>query len=762
MANKLTLQSSKYDDRYLKLVCTQTPNDSTENTSTINWTLSVEGGGDAYYSTGPTKVIINGNTVYSKERVGWSKGVFPAKKGSVSGSLVVSHNNNGTKKINVELSTAIYTSTVSKYSDTWELDSIPSHANFTKCNISNITENTVTVNWDADATCDAVAYSINDGDWEYPTMAKTFVVDGLTANTDYKIKVAIRREESQLWAYSKDFSFTTYDYPYCTDSPNFTIGDPVTLKFYNPLGREFTFNIIANGSRVAYDWVVSGESYKGIYSESAQEQLYNSIPNTQDGKYKVVVTYGDSVKTRDNGNTYAIDPSKCKPTFTDFSFDADWSDLLGDPNATVKDKGGLHVYITSDEKMTTINGAKPDYYVVSIDTISKSVNHSENDVSVYLGTVNSTGVKRLTVRAYDSRKLWAEVHKEITVYDYSAPVINVDVKRLNNYESQTTLKISGTYSRLNVGDVDKNNVSYVTFQYGETGDTLGISQSIPVNSAEGKFTCNDVVLSLDNSKSFNIWIQVYDEFGFADTEATVDVGNPLFFISTNKKECYINGKRVLHDSIIISEANTNLNNYLTTGLYFFGTEYTPVNIPAGVNGWLEVIASTDDRVKQIWYRCGTADTNDYMTYTRTYIAGTWGNWYRLATLTPDLNNERSHIADYVIEQGTSGMWTYEKWASGKAVCWGEQTIITAVNKVTNSYFYYAPEPAFAPQNYPFEFSEIPNEQTTLCTSSKCMGWLYTMVMNTTSMTGKYNILRWNVENTENEMKIRYYVIGKWK
>ena len=26
--------------------------------------------------------------------------------------------------------------------------------------------------------------------------------------------------------------------------------------------------------------------------------------------------------------------------------------------------------------------------------------------------------------------------------------------------------------------------------------------------------------------------------------------------------------------------------------------------------------------------------------------------------------------DFVIERGTSGIWTYEKWASGKAVCWG--------------------------------------------------------------------------------------------
>lgn len=31
------------------------------------------------------------------------------------------------------------------------------------------------------------------------------------------------------------------------------------------------------------------------------------------------------------------------------------------------------------------------------------------------------------------------------------------------------------------------------------------------------------------------------------------------------------------------------------------------------------------------------------------------------------------IADYVVETGTSGIWTYEKWESGKAVCWGTKT-----------------------------------------------------------------------------------------
>lgn len=34
-------------------------------------------------------------------------------------------------------------------------------------------------------------------------------------------------------------------------------------------------------------------------------------------------------------------------------------------------------------------------------------------------------------------------------------------------------------------------------------------------------------------------------------------------------------------------------------------------------------------------------------------------------------------ADYIVEQGTSGNWTYRKWNSGIAECWGEyKTTIT--------------------------------------------------------------------------------------
>lgn len=140
MALNFTLDSGSYSGRYLRLSCTQTKDVAT-NRSKINWTLSSIGGSSNYYSTGPTTVMINGTKVYYKSRVEWDSYVFPAAKGSVSGSIVVDHDTNGRKSITVSLSTAIYWATVNTYSETWELDSIPRQAKITSATDFNDTNN---------------------------------------------------------------------------------------------------------------------------------------------------------------------------------------------------------------------------------------------------------------------------------------------------------------------------------------------------------------------------------------------------------------------------------------------------------------------------------------------------------------------------------------------------------------------------------------------------------------------------------------------
>ena len=92
----------------------------------------------------------------------------------------------------------------------------------------------------------------------------------------------------------------------------------------------------------------------------------------------------------------------------------------------------------------------------------------------------------------------------------------------------------------------------------------------------------------------------------------------------------------------ITQANTDLNDYIDEGLYFFDASYTPINIPEGVNGWLKVInkdISVKSIIKQIWYRYGTANVNDFEIYVRTYhgLEETWSNWVKILSQKDYLN-----------------------------------------------------------------------------------------------------------------------------
>lgn len=133
MAKTFTLTSVDYDGRYLQLYCEQTP-DIANNRSTIKWTLSSLGGESTYYQVGPTTVTIAGTDVYYCKKMTWDTRTFPAAKGSVSGSHIVTHDNSGNSTIAVSLSTSIYTGVIKTANGNWTLDSIPRWATITAAN----------------------------------------------------------------------------------------------------------------------------------------------------------------------------------------------------------------------------------------------------------------------------------------------------------------------------------------------------------------------------------------------------------------------------------------------------------------------------------------------------------------------------------------------------------------------------------------------------------------------------------------------------
>lgn len=540
----------------MQVYCKQTQNGSDKNTSTIDWTISAIGD-DIWYDTGPTALIINGTTVCSIEFKNWNYGKFPVAQGSTSGSIVIPHNSDGTKEITVKFSTAIFYHAVTEYVERWVLDPIPRYAT-AEHSLSSKTETTATINWASDKTIDYIGYSINNGaSWvnvgAVNAKSGTYTISGLTANTTYKIKTRVRSKESQLTTDSKTLDVTTYDYPHCIESPNFVIGETVELKFYNPLRHTIGFNIIANGVKLTYDWTAEGATYSGLYAEGVQTQLYNSIPNDRSGKYQVVVTYGSVVRTWDNGNTYSINEAKCLPTFTDFSY-ADTSYVAnntGDNQVLVKNLSTLSVTIAESQKMVAKNGATPDKYVISIDTKSEPVGYAETAVSKDIGSIANIGTLRLIVRAFDSRGLYTEAYKDVKVYDYEKPAINVDVKRLNNFEAQTTLKVNGSFYPVTLANgLNANTVRNVYYRYREIDGTWSALAEFTKTITGDKYTCSDVVLSLDNSKAFEFEILTYDAMSYNTITATVNVGQAIFFISTNQKACYINGQKLIMYDVV--------------------------------------------------------------------------------------------------------------------------------------------------------------------------------------------------------------------
>lgn len=472
---------------------------------------------------------------------------------SATSTLDVLHNTDGTLNGYVIATwekggTSSYTPNTGNVSTDWiAFTTIPRYASITTFKVDRLSETSVKVTWGASAACDAIWYSTNNGSsWTSTSGYPNFNITGLSANTTYKFKIRVRRTDSQLTTDSSVVSQTTYDYPYCTESPNFTIGNSLTLKFYNPLSRNVKVYIVANdGSQQGGDQV-TGTSLTGYYNEGWQNFWYNSIPNATSGKYQVKVVYGSVTKTRSNNNTYSIRGTET-PTFSDFTYrdsNSTISTLTGNDQVLVKGKSTLEVTISSINKMIANNSATEKSYNITCDTKTVSPNYSENDIVSDLGTIVNSGTKRLTVTAYDSRNLSTSVYKDITIYDYAKPVINATLTRLNNFENETTLTVNGTYNRLTIEEQDKNALQQVQYRYRETGGEWSGYTTMVTTASNGTYTCTDIVLNLDNTKSFEFEIVATDLLDSSNATTSVDIGEAIFFIGSNTKKLYYNGEEM--------------------------------------------------------------------------------------------------------------------------------------------------------------------------------------------------------------------------
>lgn len=345
-------------------------------------------------------------------------------------------------------------------------------------------------------------------------------------------------------------------YPVMNSANNFNDeGNPtVNLTSYNTFPLRLKIEAGGNSQLITRNVSSNTTTYTFALTDTERNKLRALCPNSNSlsvrftvcamsGNTELSASYLDRTMTIVNGN----------PTFSNFTYkdtNETVTSVTGNNQILVKGMSNLQVSISSANKMIANKKATAKNYIATIDSINQSIDYSDEDLVITMGTLTSSGSKRLDVRAYDSRNNSTLVSKDITVYDYDKPVINATVTRLNNFENQTTLKVSGTYSKLTIDGTDKNVVTTLQYRYKEQYEEWSNWTDLISNISDGQFSCEDVIMSLDNTKAFEFEVQAIDKLQTTILPLNLAIGQAIFFVSSNKKACYINGQEILTYDIV--------------------------------------------------------------------------------------------------------------------------------------------------------------------------------------------------------------------
>lgn len=118
------------------------------------------------------------------------------------------------------------------------------------------------------------------------------------------------------------------------------------------------------------------------------------------------------------------------------------------------------------------------------------------------------------------------------------------------------------------------------------------------------------------------------------------------------------------------------------------------------------------------------------------------------------------IVDFVIDEGTSGGWSYRKWNNGTYECWAIFTHQTAVSNGWGNAFISGS--AQGGETYPIKFVSTPNLQYGVTASTADGAWLM-LGTHSAPLTNlpTMHVVR-GASTSAKAFYFHWYVRGKWK
>lgn len=442
------------------------------------------------------------------------------------------------------------------------------------------------------------------------------------------------------------------------------------------------------------------------------------FPNSTSGTITAVLqTYnGSSLVASVSKNVVANVPTSIVPSVSAFT-------------ATIAANGlnGLYVQSKTTAQLTASASAGDGSSIASYTYSGPNISTTTTANSVTTGAIPSSGTLTYTVKVQDARGRTASRSVSISVQPYAAPTIgSVSVQRC---DANGNLSQSGTYARYTVNStyasVGGKNTRTVTVAYSSNnGSTYSAETTIQattdtVGSKTGTYGGGVFALA----STYIIRFTIKDAYGATHTATAplMSAARPIN-IRSNGKGVAIGGMSTKDEFEVSMPADfnsrVNIDGALTVTGNINGIDVGVDNYVLGGSrdnitneNWIANAPSFIGTYSQgdKWYstislrhRNGQGDGQNYGMQLRSILTqqdnlswrqhmnGSWGNWKTIL----DSNN----TADYVVEQGTQGDWTYRKWNSGFAECWRNVSVTPGNVNATNNISMSLPF-TFANTNY---------------------------------------------------------------
>lgn len=340
----------------------------------------------------------------------------------------------------------------------------------------------------------------------------------------------------------------------------------ITEEIDFPITRQFSFldhTVRIKLGSYTKTFTNVGTSINWTPNEAEKDAMYRQMPNETEKNGTIEIdTFYNGIQIRETETRplrfylYGQWPVfNGVPRYADSATSS--KTITGNDQYIVSGESFVSAYLDSSAGAVGQGGATIVKYVFQLAGRTIEVPYTTATAVATFGNITASTNQTLTVEAIDSRGQKATVSKTVLVVPYTRPSISFSAERTNGFEDQTLIKINGSIRPVKVGTVDKNSIRLIRYRTRlKTSSEWGFHTNLTPVMTGTTFKIPDIITSLSSTSSYDVEVEVQDQFETVKVVKTVGVGTPIFFIDSNKKSIGINKFPVLSDSFEIQGKTT--------------------------------------------------------------------------------------------------------------------------------------------------------------------------------------------------------------